>query len=115
LNGRQATSDFLEVRADRLQRDNLPPRGPSAAECFLEYFAANIRNPNTRLAYARAVRDFFRWTEERGPGLSGIRPLHVATYIEGLPGAAPSVKQKLAAIRMLFDWLVCKRMSVPLW
>ena len=89
--------------------------GPSAAECFLEYFAANIRNPNTRLAYARAVRDFFRWTEERGPGLSGIRPLHVATYIEGLPGAAPSVKQKLAAIRMLFDWLACKRMSVPLW
>lgn len=71
--------------------------GPSAAERFLEFFAANLRNPNTRLAYARAVRNFFRWTEERGLGLSGIRPLHVATYREGLPGAAPSVKQKLAA------------------
>jgi integrase len=34
--------------------------------------------------------------------------VHVAAYIEGLQKrlAAPSVKQHLAAIRMLFDWLV---------
>ena len=34
--------------------------------------------------------------------------MHVAAYIEELQGslAAPSVKQHLAAIRMLFDWLV---------
>jgi len=75
-------------------------------ERFLEFFAANIRNPNTRLAYARAVRDFFRWTEARGLTLQAIRPFHIATYTEGLTGAAPSVNQKLAAIRMLFDWLV---------
>ena len=30
----------------------------------------------------------------------------VAAYIEGLPNAKPTVKQHLAAIRMLFDWLV---------
>ncbi len=30
----------------------------------------------------------------------------VAAYIENHPGAAPTVKQHLAAIRMLFDWLV---------
>ena len=30
----------------------------------------------------------------------------VAAYIEQHPGAAPTVKQHLAAIRMLFDWLV---------
>lgn len=42
--------------------------GPSAAERFLEFFAANIRNPNTRLAYARAVRDFFD-----GPRSAGSR------------------------------------------
>ncbi len=81
--------------------------GAWTTERFLEFFAANIRNPNTRLAYVRAGRDFFRWIEARGITLAAIRPLHVATYIEGLSArAVPSLKQKLAAIRMLFDWLV---------
>jgi site-specific recombinase XerC len=75
-------------------------------ERFLQFFAAHIGNPNTRLAYSRAGRDFFRWTEARGLTVLTIRPIHVATYIDGLSCAAPSVKQKLAAIRMLFDWLV---------
>jgi site-specific recombinase XerD len=40
--------------------------------------------------------------------LRDIEPVHVAAYIEGLQArlAAPSVKLHLAAIRMLFDWLV---------
>jgi site-specific recombinase XerC len=32
--------------------------------------------------------------------------VHVAAYIEQLKLAAPSVKQRLAALRTLFDWLV---------
>ena len=80
--------------------------GASVAERFLEFFAANIRNSNTRIAYARAVRDFFVWTEQRGLTLAAIRPLHVAAYVEQLAGAAPTVKQHLAAIRMLFNGLV---------
>jgi integrase len=45
----------------------------------------------------------------RGHGIADVRqvqPVHVAAYIEGLQIAAPSVKQRLAALRMLFDWLV---------
>jgi site-specific recombinase XerC len=40
--------------------------------------------------------------------LADIEPIHVAAYIESLdgPAAKPTVKQHLAAIRMLFDWLV---------
>ena len=40
--------------------------------------------------------------------LADIEPLHVAAYIEKLQEtmAKPTVKQHLAAIRMLFDWLV---------
>jgi integrase/recombinase XerD len=43
-----------------------------------------------------------------------LEPVHVAAYIEqlGTPHAAPSVKQHLAAVRMLFDWLVVGRWSV---
>jgi hypothetical protein len=45
-------------------------------------------------------------SEERGLSLPSIRPVHVAAYIEKLPLSPPTVKQHLAAIRMLFDWLV---------
>jgi integrase/recombinase XerD len=80
--------------------------GPEATERFFEFFTANIRNANTRRAYSRAVGQFFLWCSERGLGLRQIRPIVVAAYIEQLGGAKPSVKQSLAAIRMLFDWLV---------
>jgi site-specific recombinase XerD len=83
--------------------------GDSAARRFVEFFTANIRNRNTRQAYARAVAQFFRWCEQRGlRELGRLEPVHVAAYVENLgkTHAAPSVKQHLAAVRMLFDWLV---------
>jgi site-specific recombinase XerD len=82
---------------------------PKAAKRFLEYFAANIRNPNTRRAYVRAVLEFSAWCEAQNlTEIVDVEPVHVAAYIEqlGLRLAKPSVKQNLAAIRMLFDWLV---------
>lgn len=80
--------------------------GDRARAAFLEFFFATIRNPNTRAAYARGVRRFFDWCEVRGIGLQDIEPLVVAAYIEEHTGAVPTVKQHLAAIRMLFDYFV---------
>jgi site-specific recombinase XerD len=83
--------------------------GVHAARRFLEFFAATIRNKNTRMAYYRAVCHFFGWVEWHRIGeLADIEPIHVAAYIETLQEttAKPTVKQHLAAIRMLFDWLV---------
>jgi site-specific recombinase XerD len=83
--------------------------GDRAALRFLEYFTVNIRNKNTRAAYARAAADFLGWCEGQGIGeLGRVQPVHVAAYIELLQGkrSAPTVKQHLACIRMLFDWLV---------
>jgi len=83
--------------------------GDQAARRFLEFFAATIRNKNTRMAYYRAVCRFFAWCDEhRLGGIVDIEPLHVAAYIEAMQSGfeKPSVKQHLAAIRMLFDWLV---------
>ena len=82
---------------------------PAAAKRTLEFFTANIRNPNTRKAYARAVGEFSGWCKEHSlRELADIEPVHVAAYIEQLQGrlSAPSVKQHLAALRVLFDWLV---------
>jgi site-specific recombinase XerD len=83
--------------------------GDRAGMRFLEFFAAQIRNPHTRRAYARAVGEFLAWCESVGVrSLAQVQPLHVAAWIEGLTHqvAAPTVKQQLAAIRHLFDWLV---------
>src|SRR5262245_61368871 len=82
--------------------------GERANRRFLEFFTANIRNANTRAAYARAVGDFFNWLDERGVSLERVEPIVVAAYIEKMQRdfSAPTVKQSLAAIRMLFDWMV---------
>src|ERR1700689_4828376 len=83
--------------------------GENASLRFLDFFTANIRNPNTRAAYAVAVRAFFAWLDTRGvTALSAVRTHHVSAYVEvlGRRYRAPTVKQHLAAIRMLFDWLI---------
>jgi site-specific recombinase XerD len=86
--------------------------GEQAGWRFVEFFTANIRNPHTRRAYARACSRFFAWCEDRGLALTTIRPFVVATYLEGLQQthSAPGVKQQLAAVRMLFDWLITGQM-----
>jgi site-specific recombinase XerD len=83
--------------------------GERASLRFLEFFAGQIRNPHTRRAYSRAVGEFLAWCQDAGvPSLMAVQPLHVATWIEGQTRAlaAPTVKQQLAAVRHLFDWLV---------
>ena len=98
-----------------------------------EFFAAHIRNPNTRAAYLQAVCQFLEWAEIKKLVLKELNPFRVAAYVETLPRRAsepierkrrsprgttysvtvnrtklskPSIKQHLAAVRMLFDWLV---------
>jgi site-specific recombinase XerD len=94
--------------------------GDRASRRFLDFFAASIDNDNTRMAYYRAVCSFFAWLEEHRIGeLADIEPFHVAAYLKALrvseagnpavrlrTAAKPTVKQHLAAIRILFDWLI---------
>ena len=83
--------------------------GERASWRFLEFFTVNIRNKNTRAAYGQAAGAFLRWCEGRGiQRIEDVQPVHVAAYIEelGKIRRAPTVKQHLACIRMLFDWLV---------
>jgi site-specific recombinase XerD len=83
--------------------------GERARLRFIDFFTAHIRNPNTRAAYRVAVREFFGWFELGGlTEIGAIRTHHVSTYLELLTRnySAPTVKQHLAAIRRLFDWLI---------
>ena len=83
-------------------------RSADSGKRFWEFFTAHIRNPNTRKAYFVAVSQFSMWCESKNLALEHVQPIHVAAYIEQLGKAVskPTVKQHLAAIRMLFDWLV---------
>jgi site-specific recombinase XerD len=83
--------------------------GDRAGLRFLEFFASTIRNLHTRRAYGRAVTDFLAWCEDHGvTAITAVQPLHVAAWIEQQTRdhAASTAKQRLAAIRHLFDWLV---------
>jgi site-specific recombinase XerD len=79
--------------------------GPEAKKRFLEFFLAQIRNENTRRAYGRAVDKFLVWCEQNGLSLPEISPIAVSSYVEQHEGAPATVKQHLAAIRRLFDWM----------
>src|SRR3954452_8508813 len=83
-------------------------RGDQASWRYVEFFTANINNDHTRRAYARACSRFFAWCENRGLLLTTIRPFDVAAWVKELQEnhGAPGVKQQLAAVRMLFDWLI---------
>lgn len=93
--------------------DSRPPalflKEARAAERFFDFFTANIRNKHTRRAYYNAACKFSEFCAERGVhDLAHVKPVHVAGYIESLLQgfAKPTIKQHLAAIRMLFDWLL---------
>ncbi|WP_084678834.1 tyrosine-type recombinase/integrase [Methylocystis sp. ATCC 49242] len=83
--------------------------GERAQTRFWEFFVNNIRNAHTRRAYGRSIGEFLAWCEQRGlASIIDIDPLHIGAYVEALTRShsAPTAKQRLAAIRMLFDWLV---------
>ena len=121
------SAQLVPIGPRKLTKTGRPPvpaviaaAGEKASRRFLEFFTAEIRNRNTRLAYARAVSPFLDWCEDRSRELDQIDPVMVAAYIEQLavtPSrnprlksreflSKPTVKQNLAAIRGLFDYLV---------
>lgn len=111
-NSQQATT-FTSRQLSRAEASEHLPQiirnaGADAQRRFVEFFAAQIRNHNTRMAYLRAVRLFCDWCEERNLKFDSIEPTLVAFYVEQLMDrySKATVKQHLAAIRMLFDYFV---------
>ncbi len=82
--------------------------GGAAAFAWDEFFSGEVRNPNTRRAYAHAIRQFLAWAEGQGTGLARITPGQVGHYIDQLDASMPTKKQHLAALRGFFDKLVLR-------
>jgi integrase/recombinase XerD len=84
-------------------------RGEGTSRRFWEFFTAQIPNPNTRRAYYGAVCQFSAWCRQRGvEEFTRVEPIHVAAWVQdsGRVRSRPTVKQHLAAVRMLFDWMI---------
>ena len=84
----------------------------SGRRAWVDFFAAQIRNRNTRQAYARAAHRLFDWLSEYGiHDVVDIEPVHIAVWLEERMREAsrPTVKQELAGIRRLFDWLTVRQ------
>ena len=82
---------------------------PEARTRMRDFFSSHIRNPNTRRAYREAVRQFSVFCAEIGiVDLAQVEPVHVAAFVELQlkTQSKPTVKVRLAALRMLFDWMV---------
>ncbi len=76
---------------------------PEARSRMRDFFSSHIRNPNTRRAYMEAVRQFSAFCSELGIlDLAQVQPIHVAAFVEAQLKLhfKPTVKQRLAALRM---------------
>lgn len=103
------TSEIVLVPTAHLTPAKLFTPTPKAAKRVLEFFTAQVNNDHTRKAYLNAAKRFAAWCEERGIGqLADVQAFHVAAFLKDLQRefSPPTVKQHLAALRMLFDWLV---------
>jgi len=83
-------------------------QGDKAVERFFTFFTDQIPNANMRAAYYRNTMRFFAWTHAKGLSLPTIKSHHVSAYLAELAAEhpTPTVKQHLASLRMLFDWLI---------
>jgi len=99
----QPTSELAILTPDSFRAPALIERGgPETRKKFFEFFTVPIRNAHTRAAYYRAIAQFLAWCERAGyQDIEDIETLQ--RY-----AAPPTVKQHMAAIRMLFSWLTEK-------
>ena len=103
------STEILVSQSRKLHPAPLFAPTPKAAKRVLEFFTAQINNGHTRKAYLNATRRFAEWCDAHGiRQLADVQPFHVAAFVKDLQGefSPPTVKQSLAALRMLFDWLV---------
>lgn len=98
--------------ADRSLPALLDAGGAAAQFAWEEFIFAKIRNPYTRLAYERSVRQFMKHCEHIGRELTQISPRDVASYLDQLNCAVATKKLHLAGLRHFFDTLVTRHVIV---
>jgi hypothetical protein len=69
-------NQLVPFRSAAACRALMAAAGEGAKLRFVEFFTANIRNRNTRRAYAQAVAEFLAWCEDhRVPSIAAVQPV----------------------------------------
>jgi len=102
---------FRQILSQLPQSSRAPGKPPAKS-------SSNFYGPDPQREHASrllpgnpTIQQFLAWAERAGyQDLEDIEPITVAAYIEMLQrhAAPPTVKQHMAAIRMLFSWLTEK-------
>ena len=102
--------DLIVVPTHGLPPAIIDGSGRKARDRIEHFLRAAIDNDNTRRAYGRALGSFFAFLEDGGKvRVQDIGPLDVRDYLEAAKAnelSTATLKQHMAAIRMLFDHLV---------
>jgi integrase/recombinase XerD len=99
----------LITRANYFSSPSIFTTRSDARSRMRDFFSSHIRNSNTRRTYQEAVRQFAAFCAEYAiADLAQVEPIHVAAFVEMQlkTQSKPTVKVRLAALRMLFDWMV---------
>lgn len=86
--------------------------GSSARFAWEEFIYGKIRNPHTRSAYERAIRQFLSHCEALNKELPAVSPRDVGSYLDEQDYAPATKKLHLSAIRHFFDTLVTRHVIV---
>jgi len=82
--------------------------GSAARFAWEEFIYGKIRNPHTRAAYERAIRQFLSHCEGLNKELPTVSPRDVGSYLDEQDYAPATKKLHLSAIRHFFDTLVTR-------
>ncbi|QDV83712.1 tyrosine-type recombinase/integrase [Planctomycetes bacterium TBK1r] len=86
--------------------------GSAAQFAWEEFIYGKIRNPHTRAAYERAIRQFLSHCHALDKQLPTVSPRDVGSYLDQRDYAPATKKLHLSAIRHFFDTLVTRHVVV---
>ena len=82
--------------------------GAAGQFAWEEFIYGKIRNPHTRAAYERAIRQFLAHCDAQKKQLPTVSPRDVGGYLDAQDYAPATKKLHLSAIRHFFDTLVTR-------
>jgi site-specific recombinase XerD len=109
-----ASREVVEVGSTTVAQisDKLPPlvaeAGPNARFAWEEFLFGSVSNHHTRRAYRKAVEGLLEEADKARLALHQITPKFLRAHIERMPGAIPTKKLRLSAIRHFFDLAVTR-------
>ena len=107
LTQHREVTEVVFTTADLISGSSESKRA-KVSETLLNILEGRVRNSNTRKAYKTAWRSFFAFCSEYKLELERVKPYHFGLWLKRHTGSVATLRQHLAAVRLLFDHLLEK-------